>query len=332
MSLVLKSVVIHELIKTEKDELAPSLCKADLSDEILDVTHEKLIDIVKKLEANFLKKTLIRAKFSDQDGFNKAITNFKEIDVLSASKQLTNKLKDQIQNVHAAKGGYLVFVEYKTNNNFLSVFLVRNTDGSQLMRSGKSWDINSTFYLNVDHFAMGVRINLDILNDKDSSDRYISLVKGNTDISEYFEKWIGIGKSDLQSENKDADALYDLSMKMKLPDGISKVEELQKRIFDYAKSHPSKIINLHDLSQYLYGDRDFIASYCNENNIDIDGEFKLSGVHLRKFLTVFAKADKIEISAPKSLFGDKIRIEDGNLIIDSPDLIKQIQEQISKRE
>ena len=139
--------------------------------------------IISSLDESFSRKTIRRAKFSN-DGFKSGIADFNNINLVDESAALAKSLKEGIQNIPAAKGGYLVFCEYVTTRNFLSVFLVRNTTGSLLKPAdGESWDIESIMYLDVDHFAMGVRINLDVLN-SESEDRYIHLVKGNTDISE----------------------------------------------------------------------------------------------------------------------------------------------------
>lgn len=322
--MTLKSIVIHEILKDPKITVA----SVYLSNEILDITNNSIIKIVHSLEESFGRKTLKRAKFSE-DGFHAEIPNFESYDILTISKALTTKLKNNIQGISPAKGGYLVFAEYSNNQDFLAIFLVRNTDGSKLTPNAGSWDLNSTQYLDVEHFAMGAKINLSILN-SDSEDRYVSLARGNTDISHYFETWIGI--DDTKQENKDAEALYHVSNNISLPEDMTR-DELKKKIFDYAKAHPSKTINLHELSQFVYGKDDYITNYCNDNDIDIDGEFKLTGVNLSKFYKVSAKADGIELTAPRSSFNpNMISIIDGQVVINSPALAQQLQSAISNNE
>lgn len=313
-----KSVVIHEIIKETQSTGADTY----LSDELLDVNNPMILKIVNSIDASFIKKSIKRAKFSD-GGFKDKIDDFSNFDILKVSKDLTDKLKDNIQNISSAKGGYLVFTEFSYSDDFLGVFLVRNTDGTKLIQSGGSWDVNSTQYLNVEHFAMGAKINLTILNGT-SDDRYISLVKGNTDIAGYFENWIGI--DDTKQENKDAQALYDLTNSIDLPIDITTRDELKKKIFDYAKSQSSNTVNLNTLSEFIYGDSDYIQNYCNDEGIDIDSEFKLKGTNLSKFFKASVKADDIEITAPRSIFSsDKIKLVRGKIVIDSPSLISQIE-------
>lgn len=291
----IKSVVVHEIRKIEKTTVA----EVTLTDKALDHTDPIIIDMITKLDESFGKKTLKRAKFSD-DGFKKCIPDFSTIDLLEKSKELTTSFKDNIQNVPAAKGGYLLFCEYANTKNFLGVYLIRNTKSPLFkLKSDNSWDVIDSHHPDVVHFAMGAKINLDILN-SDSEDRYVALIKGNTDVSGYFENWIGI--DDTKKETKDADALYDISNKIELPEGVVSRDDLKRKIYDFAKSQPSKNVNLRALSKHLYDNENTITKYCDDNSIDIDGEFKLSTAQLRKFYKLVVTAGEIELRAPRSSF------------------------------
>lgn len=314
----LNSVIIHEIRKEANTTNTATLY---LSNSILDINNENVLKIVTSLEESFSRKTLKRAKFSE-DGFKEDFQNFRNIDIMNFSNVLTTKLKNNINGISQAKGGYLVFARYTTTQDFLAIFLVRNTEGSKLIPSAGSWDLDSTQYLDVEHFAMGAKINLSVLN-SNSDDRYISLVRGNTDISHYFEAWIGL--DDPKQENKDAQALYNVANQIELPEGMTR-DELKKNIFDYAKSHRDRVVNLKALSSFIFNDEDYITNYCEQNNVDIDGEFKLSGPNLSRFYKVSVKANNIELSAPRSSFNpDMIEIVDGQVVIHSQELAQQIQ-------
>jgi len=320
----ISSLIIHEVIK----EANSTGATVYLSEETLNIADENIQNIVLSLENSFNKKTLRRAKFSE-DGFKSKVNDFTNYDLVEISKELTTTLKDNIQNISASKGGYLVFAEYENNHSFLAVFLVRNTDGTKLVQSGNSYDLNSTQYLDVEHFAMGAKINLSLLNST-STDRYISLAKGNTDIAGYFEKWIGL--DDSKQENKDAEALYDISNHIDLPNETTR-DNLKKMIHDFVKTRPSKIVNLRELSQFLYEDENIISNYCIEREIDIDGEFKLTGKNLSRFYKVSVRADNIELSAPRSSFNpNMIDIDGDKVIINSSALVQQIQANMQNNE
>lgn len=314
----LNSVIIHEIRKEANTTNTATLY---LSNSVLDVSNENVIKIVTSLEDSFSRKTLKRAKFSE-DGFKEEFQDFRTIDIMNFSDVLTRKLKNKIDSISPAKGGYLVFAKYTTTQDFLAIFLVRNTEGSKLIPSDGSWDLDSTQYLDVEHFAMGAKINLSILNG-DSEDRYISLVRGNTDISSYFEAWIGL--DDPKQENKDAQALYNIANQIELLDGMTR-DSLKRTIFDYAKSSTGKVVNLRDLSTYIFQDENYISNYCETNNIDIDGEFKLDGANLSRFYKVSVKVNNIELTFPRSSFNpNEIEIIDGQVVIHSTELAQRIQ-------
>lgn len=319
----IKSVVVHEIKKAERETVAEVV----LSVKGLDHKNPLIIDIVEKLDEAFGKKTIRRAKFND-DGFKKEI-DFSKIDLLSISKILTTGLKNRIEGISAAKGGYLVFCEYANLKNFLAVYLIRDTKSPLFkFKEDNTWEILESLHLQIEHFAMGAKINLDILNSK-SEDRYISFIKGNTDVSVYFEKWIGI--DDSKSESKDADALYEISNNITLPTGLTR-EELKRSIYDFARSQTSKVLNLRALSKHLYDDEDTIKNHCEENSIDIDGEFKLNANQLNKFIKVVIKAGEIELRAPRSSFSpNKIHISnDGqSVVITSKDFADAVKSSLS---
>ena len=303
-----------------------------MTDETLDVDNNQIKDIISSLDASFSKKTLRRAKFS-KDGFKSVILDFNNIDLVGSSKNLAVKLKDGIQNVPAAKGGYLIFCQYVTTRNYLSVFLVRDTNGSLLQEANnQKWDIQSIKYLDVEHFAMGVRINLDLLKSQ-SNDRYIQLVRGNTDISEYFENWVGL--EDKKQEAKDGETLHEIFNGISLPADVENRDELKKKVFDYARGSSSKTVNLRELSQYLYDDADKMPLYCEQHSIDIDGEFKLRGAQLNRFFKVSISAGGIKLEAPRSSFsqtGIHVSEDGAAVLIRSKDLADEITRTLSSQE
>lgn len=304
----IKSVVVHEIKKAERETSADIV----LSSKVLDHKNPLIVDIVEKLDESFGKKTVRRAKFSN-DGF-KAKINFLNIDILSISKVLTTDLKNRIEGISAAKGGYLVFCEYANLKNYLAVYLIRDTKSPLFkLKDDNTWEILESLHLQIEHFAMGAKINLDILSSA-SEDRYISFIKGNTDVSVYFEKWIGIEET--KSESKDAEALYEISNNIDLPIGLTR-EDLKKSIYDYARSQTSKILNLRALSKHLYDEEDKITVYCEQNSIDIDGEFKLTPSQLNKFIKVIVKVGEVELRAPRSSFApNKIHVSpDGQSVV-----------------
>lgn len=321
----IRSVIAHIIDKKVNET---NNANTQLSEQELNERDNQVIKIVESLEEAFGKKTLKRAKFSD-NGFLEVTRDLEGIDFMELSKQLTTKLKDIITNSLKAKGGYLLFVKYITTHNFIGIFLVRNKNGSKLTLANDGiWNIDISQHLDIENFAMGVKINLTIFNDTDLDSRYISLMKGNTDVSQYFETWIGL--DDSKEESRDANALYCIANNIELPDDVNDRDELKKKIYDFAKSSRNRRVNLRDLSRHLYGDENTIPNYAERNEIDVDGEFKLSGNNLRKFHKVFVKADNIELSAPRTSFNsDEIDVVGDQIVIRSKALAEKLQVELS---
>lgn len=318
----INDIVIHELIKDQNTE--SNDVEVNLSEHSVTL-DEKTTELLQSLNDSFDKRSPKRGKLAD-NGFKEIITDFNNIDLVNNSQALTKQLKEQIKNVTLAKGGYLLFCKYAVNNSFLSVFLLRNTTGALFEKNGDTFGVRDTTHIDIDKFAMGVRINLTLLN-ANSDDRYVQLSRGNTDISKYFETWIGL--DDTRQENKDGEALYELTNTLPLADGETR-DDLRKKIHSFAKGSNNHRINLRELSGYLYdGNQDRINEFISDD-MDIDGEFSLKGKILWKFYRVSAKGDGIEISAKRDLFSDQsvISIQDNSLIIHSQSLVNSIQEQL----
>ena len=320
MTMNIKTIVIHEIKKNERETSA----NIYLTDEPLDPSDTQIEKLVSGLDDSFQAKTVRRARFADGGAFRTTISDFTNIDLVASSQKLTERLKTGIESIPAAKGGYLVFCEYKTTRDFLSVFLVRNTDGSLLkddQSKGKaSWIIEVIQYIDVKNFAMGIKINLDILNGPNNDEhRYVQFVPGSTDISDYFMNWVGVDKGTDTDEKKDGDALLKIINEIDMPDEIHHRDEFKKMVYDYTKSNAQlrKPINLKHLSAHLFsGNEHMIKEYCEEKGIDIDEEFQLKGRQLDKFFKVSVQADGIKLAAARENFRDnKIRVLDDRKMV-----------------
>ncbi|SNT69075.1 Nucleoid-associated protein YejK [Psychrobacter sp. LV10R520-6] len=297
---------------------------------LINSENEQIIEIVETLNSAFSNRTINRAVLSEIElGFKSTIDDFENIDLLTVSQLLCTNLYQQIFNLSSAKGGYLVFTLYRVaSHNYLGVFFVRKTTGSNIefQNPNNSWDLELVRYLDVKHFAMGVRINIsNLLNNPDS--RYLQLVKGNTNVSDYFTNWIGI--SNPVSENIDAGNLFEIINNIELDEGVDR-DEVKRQVYNYAKNQSNRLVNIRSLSEYVFEDPNKIIDYCDSQNIEISHEFKLKGKFLNKFYKITAQADGIWIQANYDKFNEEdIRILDDNetILIKSQDLVRIINEQ-----
>lgn len=123
MGLTIKNAVIHEVIKEEN-----SIASIDISDEQLNNSDENINSLMDKLDNIFQNRSPKRAKLLNESLFKKLI-DIEEVNFLTESGELIEKLKTQLTNLPQSKGGFFLFIEYKSINNFLAVFILRNTKG-----------------------------------------------------------------------------------------------------------------------------------------------------------------------------------------------------------
>lgn len=321
--LTITNVIVHEIKKEQQG--VPSVL---LSASCLANNDNQINQVVNRLCNLFKTKPLERAVFKNDSNFVRCTKNFQSNTFKDATEELVGILKNELVNATNAKGGFLVFFEHQQNSNdkFFSIFLLRNTTGFIFLKDEKIYKPAPTEYVNFEQVAMGARINLSKFL-ADSDERYIALVRGNTDISEYFKKWIGINRQ--ESEKTDCKNLLLIANNIALPDNVKDRDALKKIIGDYARNSPNKRISLSGLSEHLYGDVNFIQKYAFDEDIEIDSEFTLKGKSLNKFFKVSVQADGIDFSANREYFNSKKIIIDGHkIIINSKELIDKIHEQL----
>ena len=109
-------------------------------------------------------------------------------------------------------------------------------------------------------------------------------------------------------------------------------DDLKKKIYNYARGLQNQLFNIREFSRYCFSDEDYISNYCESNNIDLNGEFRLKGKNLKKFYSISVAHNGIELKAPFERFhSNSIEIENGKIIIYSEELARQIQEELGQQ-
>lgn len=323
-ALIISNVIIHEIKKDQR-----GVPDVQLSESSIGNDDEQINQVVNSLCDIFTTKSLERATFKNDANFVRDTNKFTNYIFKDSTQDLAINLKKELINATNAKGGFLVFFEHKKTEHaskFFSVFLVRNTNGFIFTESESTYKPSPIEYIDLEHVAMGARVNLTKYLGN-SGERYITLVRGNTDIAEYFKKWIGIDKQGL--EKTDCKNLLSIANSIHLPPSVRDSDELKRLIGEYAKNSPNKRISLSGLSENLYQDSKVIQKYAENNDIDIDSEFTLKGKYLNLFFKVSVQADGISFSAKREYFDSgKIIIDQGQVIIRSEPLLKKISEQL----
>ena len=294
----LNKIIIHEL----KKESGTNETELIRSDELTEI-NENSIGLVSALNNSYNSDKILYAVFDKSEGkyFPEKFQEYKDSSqnserFISFTRNVIGNLDALIKPVTLASGGYFVFAEYTNNaNDFLGIFLIRDTEGKTLSKTESSFSIDSIEYVDTSNLAMACRIN----NGKYDVDEenYLSLTQlRQQDISEYFKNWISIEQIETSSEY--TKQLYDIISQIERPinpetNNEYEIENFRNLVYSYASSSPNRTINLRDLSQHFYNDPNTISNYAMNNDIAIDTEFRYNSRQLKRFVKLEVNRDGI---------------------------------------
>lgn len=339
MEIAVNQLIIHEIEKeAEQGDATLFLSTATLP------IDERAEELVEKLNANFMQKNdVLQGSLSSPEdalfpGYfqNLVEANFEESAFLDFSKETMNALQLAIQGVIAAKGGYLVYADYKHfGSHILGIFLVRDEEGVVFNRKAddSGFDLNNTTYLNTNRLALACRIQVD--KSKGGQNRFVELIKyakSQKEISDYFMNWIGL---DQPATSKELTTTF-LQMTSELPLPVDEdsgatmpEQQFQEKVMGFAMKNPEKVIKLEDFNQEFYGSEPTTQQFVRENEVPIDAEFRFDQNALKRFFNYRVSAEGITINFSKTeMTSGKVSIEDDAIIIRSEALLKKLLKQM----
>lgn len=186
---MIKNIVYHILFK---EPGAINNSTVDLSPAILqidDTAKELLIQLLSKYKGKAGKGY---GKFDD-DTLNfptsTLLKNYiEQNDFYQTTCQMMTILEKEINTQSGAKGGKVVFIHYEElNKEYFLVTLLSDKVGLK----AQNWGLTQEDVLNIEHMRFAGRINLSLWLNPDNQLRYISFLKGERVVADYFKKFIG---------------------------------------------------------------------------------------------------------------------------------------------
>jgi len=147
--------------------------------------------------------------FQFQNYLKNYIQSDTDQDFIVFAKQSTNLFKEKLRSAQASTGGYLFFLDYIINSTrYLAIIVVTDKHGYVL--SPETLDMLDNISLDIEHLAMGARINCTRLTEGEET-KYLSFLRGTKGITEYFISFIGCKnyQSNRESTNLVIHAFYD---------------------------------------------------------------------------------------------------------------------------
>jgi len=303
----LKNAIIHNVKKELKGD-----ADIEYSENTLNLQDRKCLSLFEELYA-FFSKNIKYGIFSSNEGsvFHQNFDNYlatEKKDFISFSKNVLPNLKDRMDSIPQSKGGYIIFAEIKNHNeDFLTVFVVRDKTGKQFSYKDNTMQINEVIHIDTNKLAMAFRINICSYSNK--KDRYLSFLSTTQDeASKYFQKWIG---TEVQSKShEDTKTFRTIISRIDIPedeDGntISR-DEFREKIYDLCSKTYSKDINLKAVSEAVWKDPDYISNYAANNGFIINAEFTADETELKKLKKYSISSDKIKLDFPPEYMGSQI--------------------------
>lgn len=267
-TLSIKYLIVHELIKTpHQKEALIELSKTCLP---IDSRSKHLIE---QLNNRYNKGIIQYARFEEGEGrifpeeYGKYHADPNEETFLDLSQNTLRNLRDQVQNIPLAKGGYLVFSDYSQDETrFFGIFLIRNTTGLLFKRHAEVYTINPVTHLDLEKIAMACRIGQDTYGKQ--REHYLSFIKNNLpEVSQYFLNWIAAAEV---TDNKQfTRTLMQLINTASLPKDEQGLEvsrhDLNHKARKLLQTTPNSEINIQVVGTHLFGDEDAIPKLAAEN-------------------------------------------------------------------
>lgn len=340
MEIKILKYTIHLLEK----EFQKTDAKLDLSEEVMmsDEFSISLIEVIHKsiTESSSLKNT--HFKENESNVFTNTLNDYlatDENDEFYKFSESLGDLKDKIEKVPFATGGYYLFVDYTIDEKrYITVVLLRQKAGINISKISGTYKLITADNINIDKIAMAFRLNLQIFSEEGDERNYLALIttQQNGVVSKYFREWVlaaGYIKNDKNTSN-----LVALIKSIDLPkDEFGKPvynsqNDFQKAVYEYAKSRTNRTINLIEMGRHFYGEQNemILLDYATEHGIILDTEFVRHPTKWKTLVTIRAKVEGVELHVDYSKINkDYVVLEDDRIIINSQPLVNQIKKQYS---
>lgn len=335
--MTIHKIIVHELRK-ESGNANTTLI---VSDSLLPIDDES-VDLINTLLKCYQDDKISYAEFDNSPGryFPEQYTSYNNSDrddenFINFTTNVIGNLETIIRIKTLAKGGYIVFSEYESNNNnFIAVFLIRDTEGKLLRRTNNTFEIRKVEYLDTNHLAMACRINESRIESNEPN--YLSFTKlKQQNVSDYFTDWICVLQ--LETSVEFTNSLYNIINALQPPmnpetNTVFSIDEVRNMVYENAKSNAQRNINLRTLSEQIYGNQMTIINYAEGNNISIDSEFRYNQKSLKRFVQINVVRDGITLKYSRGDDGTKVKISEDNpnmVIIESETFANALRQQLA---
>ncbi|NJB86629.1 nucleoid-associated protein YejK [Lewinella marina] len=333
--LIVHHAIVHELKKQ------PEMAEADLllSEEALPIT-EQAIDLIGRLDETFERKTDLLQGYlvePDEGLFPAYYQNWLEegrgrAPFIAFSQNAMAVLKDNLQGVTGAKGGYLLFADYTMDEHrMLGIYMIRNTEGLLFVEDEghARLKLQTTAYLDIQNMAMAARL----LAGKGRNVQMIRHARTQSAISQYFTDWVGIDRPETSAELTQSflEMVDELPVPKDRETGFAMNEgDFEKALVKYASKAPQHTIRVQDFDEHFYGNEKPLQEMLAESGSSLDEGFRVDRKALRNRFYLRAGVGGISLTCTKDHFRNgQVHVDEvsGKITINSEELASLLLDQ-----
>ena len=310
MSITVKQIILHQVVKSnEEAENSPQLT-AVLREQLLAITPE-VEQMMLQLHQGYQNKAKGYGIFQESSVFAQSLNRLleNELDFLPFSHESTHLLINELSKYNFADNGTLVLCQY----NFLATdyLFIALLDSRISMLVNEQLEIQRTEYLDITQFDIAARINLTDLQLNANSNRYLTFIKGRVGrkIADFFMDFLGAEEGlNPQVQNQCLlQAVDDYCVQGEL--NREQTQAVKKQVFEYCKGqlNSGEEIELAELSNELptLNQQPFMA-FTQEQNYGLEENIPPVRTAL-KSLTKFSGSGKgVTISFDAELIDQRI--------------------------
>lgn len=309
MSIQLKTVVLHQLVKTETDELVVKYRAEALENNV------NTENLVAELHRSF------SAKAGKGFGFFKSDSQFmdnlvvcrcdnSEESFYQFSSESAERLKNELSKYPFASEGALVIAEYQSlATEYLFVALVPSMCSITV---ADDLDIVPTDYLDISKMDIAARIDLTNFETDKESNRYLSFIKGRVGrrVADFFLDFMQaeVGLNTKVQNQVLMQAVQDFCADAKLD--REETLSYKKQVADYCKEQIKlgEEVQLRELSGELPPDQNGTSfiDYAVEQGYELEESFPGDNASVRKLTKYVGAGGGINISFDSLLLSERV--------------------------
>lgn len=331
--------VHHLIVHYLKKQPEAAEAELSLSQHPLPIT-EQAIELIGKLDETFERKAdLLQGFLAEPDEvlFPAFYQNWledgrKRPGFVEFSHSAMSSLRDQLQGVTGAKGGYLLFADYTMEEQrLLGIFLIRNAEGMVFVddEDQEALKLQTTAYLDLQNMAMAARL----LAGPGRNVQMIRHARTQSSISQYFTDWVGIDRAETSAEltHSFLEMVEELPVPKDRETGFAMNEgDFERALVKYAAKAPQQTIRVQDFDRHFYGNEQPLRDMLAEQDSPLDEGFRVDRRALRNQFYLRAGVGGISITCTKDHFRNgQIEIDEasGKITITSDELASLLLDQ-----